>query len=311
MEANDTQTPAQDAVVNTLMEQVNQAHSTRAKLYRLIEKNLGTNRKVVSFFTSFTYPVGIADEDANMLEDVLRATLRSEDELVLMINSPGGDLLAAERIVNICRSHSSDGRYSVVVPKMAKSAATVISLGAREILMSPTSELGPIDPQILMTLAGDELQLVPAHEVIESYEELMKKAEETEGQLAPFLQQLERYDSTKIRNIKSIQDLSESVAVRTLKSGMMSNSNASSISRKIKQFIDPKLTRVHGRPIYADAARKCGLNILVQNLRSDLWQNIWDLYVRLNYVTSNPCVKIIESGESSYYVARPRKRTAT
>ena len=102
----------------------------------------------MSFFTSFAFPVGIADEDADMLEDVLRAALGQEDELVLMINSPGGDLLAAERIVNICRSHSANGQYAVIVPKMAKSAATMISLGAREIMMSQTSELGPIDPQI-------------------------------------------------------------------------------------------------------------------------------------------------------------------
>ena len=213
-----------------------------------------------------------------------------------MINSPGGDLLAAERIVNICRSHSAKGKYAVIVPKMAKSAATVISLGAREILMSRTSELGPIDPQILMTLAGEGLRLVPAHEVIESYDDLMEKAEQTEGQLAPFLQQLERYDATKIRSIKSVQTLCASIAVRTLKSGMMSNDDESVIRKKISQFLDPARTGVHGRPIYPDAAKECGLNISMQDLRSDLWGNIWDLYVRLNHVTSKMFGKIVVFG---------------
>ena len=78
-------------------------------------------------------------------------------------------MLAAERIVNICRSFSRDNQYSAIVPKMAKSAATVVSMGADEILMSPTSELGPIDPQIVMEGDGRQLRLVPAHEVIESY----------------------------------------------------------------------------------------------------------------------------------------------
>lgn len=304
---HDTQTPSEGTVINVVLEQVNQGHSTRAELYRLVEKGLGANRRLVSFFTSFAFPVGIADEDADMLEDVLRATLRSEDELVLMINSPGGDLLAAERIVNICRSHSAKGQYAVIIPKMAKSAATVISMGAREILMSPTSELGPIDPQILMTLAGDGLRLVPAHEVIESYDDLMEKAEQTEGQLAPFLQQLERYDATKIRNIKSVQALSASVAVRTLKSGMMSNDDEPAILEKIKQFLDPTRTGVHGRPIYPEAAGECGLKISMQDLRSDLWRNVWNLYVRLNHVTSKMFGKIVESEESSYFAARPKR----
>ena len=300
---------AKDTVRNVLMEQVTQGHSTRAALYRSIEKGLGTNRRLVAFFTSFNFPVSIGDEDADMLEDVLRATLQSDGKLVLMINSPGGDLLAAERIVNICRSHSAQGRYSVIVPKMAKSAATVISLGAHQILMSRTSELGPIDPQVLMTVAGEGARLVPAHEVIESYDDLMQKAERTKGQLAPFLQQLERYDATKIRHIKSVQALCESIAVRTLQVGMMSDVEESAIAEKIKQFLDPARTGVHGRPIYPDAAKECGLNIELLDLRGALWGNIWDLYVRLNHVTSTNYDKVVESGDSSYVASRPATRT--
>ncbi len=292
-----------------VMEQVNQGHSTRAELYREIEEELGDNRRLVAFFTSFTFPASIADADADMLEDVLRATLGSEDELVLMINSPGGDLLAAERIVNICRSHSAERHYIVIVPKMAKSAATVISMGAHEILMSPTSELGPIDPQIVMGTPGEGLRLVPAHEVIESYDELMNRAEETDGQLAPFLQQLERYDATKIRGIKSSQALSESIAIRTLKEGMMSGSTNSAIAKRIKQFLDPTQTGVHGRPIYPDAAKECGLNVSLQELRTALWESVWSLYVRLNHVTTTNFAKIVESADSSYVVTVQQNRT--
>ncbi len=161
-----------------------------------------------------------------------------------------------------------------------------------------------------MNLAGEGLRLVPAHEVIESFDDLMEKAEQTEGKLAPFLQQLERYDATKIRNIKSMQDTCTSIAVRTLKGGMMSNDDESVILEKIKQFLDPKRTGVHARPIYPDAAEECGLNVSMQELRGDLWGIIWDLYVRLNHVTSKMFGKIVESEESSYFAARP-KRTET
>jgi hypothetical protein len=59
---------------------------------------------VVTFFTSFRYPVEIEDADCDMLQSVLQQTDQSKG-LVLMISSPGGDTLAAERIVNICRAY--------------------------------------------------------------------------------------------------------------------------------------------------------------------------------------------------------------
>ena len=42
------------------------------------------------------------------------------------------------------------GDFRLVVPDTAKSAATLIGLGATEIVMSTTSELGPIDPQVML-----------------------------------------------------------------------------------------------------------------------------------------------------------------
>ena len=60
-----------------------------------------------------------------------------------MINSPGGSGLAAERMINVLRSYSGIGEYWAIVPAKAKSAATMVCLGASKILMGPASELGP------------------------------------------------------------------------------------------------------------------------------------------------------------------------
>lgn len=43
------------------------------------------------------------------------------------------------------REYSKQGSFSVLTPYRAHSAATVISLGADEIIMTEKSELGPID----------------------------------------------------------------------------------------------------------------------------------------------------------------------
>ncbi len=289
-----------------LLEEVNQGHKIRRHLYLKLEAQLKQKVKVVALFTSFSWPVLIQDGDADMLEEVLQNTpLGSNKELLLLIDSGGGEALPAERIMNICRSYSND-RFCVIVPKMAKSAATMICLGANKIGMSKTSELGPIDPQIgIEDEHGNIIKYLAAHEIIESYNELMKKANQTRGRVEPFLQQLARFDARDIRRIRSAQALSESIAVKCLQSSVFRKLSATQIRDKIKPFLLPKITKVHGRPIYHDLAKKCGLNIELHDIRSPLWQTIYNLYVRLSYVVTHTAAKVIESSEH-YWVA-PRQ----
>jgi ATP-dependent protease ClpP protease subunit len=213
--------------------EANQDPTIRRHLYPKIEKQLGTEKRLVSFFTTFQWPVQLDDRDADMLEEVFQNCCQAgSKELVLLLNCPGGDALAAERIVNICRSYSKGNKFSVIVPKMAKSAATMVCLGAQDIGMSRTSELGPIDPQIRVS----EGVYYAAHEIIESYNELMKNASATKGKVEPFLQQLYRFDATQIRWIKSAQQLSESIAVNVLKTGIMSGKPEKEIKEKDSAF---------------------------------------------------------------------------
>jgi hypothetical protein len=65
-----------------------------------------------------------------------------------MPESPGGYPNAAETIGNSLLSKAKNLR--LITSQTAKSAATIISLAADEILMSDTLELGPIDPQVPM-----------------------------------------------------------------------------------------------------------------------------------------------------------------
>jgi len=64
----------------------------------------------------------------------------------LIIHSGGGDIAAAYFISKLCRASSVQG-FEAAVPRLAKSAATLICCGADIIHMGSMSELGPIDPQ--------------------------------------------------------------------------------------------------------------------------------------------------------------------
>lgn len=63
-----------------------------------------------------------------------------------MLNSGGGILEAAIKIVGIIRTYANE--FEVIVPFMAKGAATIIALKADRLYLTPVSELGPVDPVV-------------------------------------------------------------------------------------------------------------------------------------------------------------------
>ena len=62
----------------------------------------------------------------------------------LFLYSTGGDTMVPWRLVSMIREYCD--KFSVLVPYKAHSAATMIALGADEIVMTDLSELSPIDP---------------------------------------------------------------------------------------------------------------------------------------------------------------------
>ncbi|HXP86766.1 MAG TPA: hypothetical protein VN841_18690 [Bryobacteraceae bacterium] len=66
---------------------------------------------------------------------------------MLILLSRGGSIEPAYQISKLCKSFAAN-RFVVVVPRHAKSAATLIAIGADEIHMGPLGQLGPIDPQL-------------------------------------------------------------------------------------------------------------------------------------------------------------------
>jgi ClpP class serine protease len=70
---------------------------------------------------------------------------KNKKPILLIVHSKGGEVEPAYLISKTCKENSP--KFSVAIPRRAKSAATLISLGANEIHMGSMSELGPIDPQ--------------------------------------------------------------------------------------------------------------------------------------------------------------------
>ena len=280
-----------------------QTGDTRRSYYRKLSKVFG-GRAIVSLFTSYTHDVQLEHDDCDSLLNVLRQTdLRNG--LVLLINSPGGDILAAERIVNICRSYSGTGEYWALVPGRAKSAATIVCLGASKIIMSSSSELGPVDPQITLREDGVSKHF-SAVGLVRGYRDLFAKAVATTGNLEPYLQQLGHYDDREIITYESWIALSESVTIKLLRSGMMRTRTEEDIRKQVAIFLEPGAgTQDHGRAISANEARDCGLAIQEIDLKSSDWKTIYDLYYRADCYVSYRVAKLFESEVETFYESRP------
>lgn len=277
--------------ISILGDELNQTPKRRQELLRKLGDAMG--KTAVAFFTSFRYPVMIEEDDADMIEEVLHATDLSKG-LCLVLNSPGGDAIAAERIVHTCRVYAN-GKFDVWIPRRAKSAATMIALGADKIYMGKTSALGPIDPQTIKREPDGNVMLFPVYALIKSYDDLMEKAIATQGNLEPYLQQLSRYDAAEIEELRRARELAADIAIRCLKEGMLSSLTEDEIREKISIFLQPEITKAHARDIRVNEAKQAGLNIEEVPIRRSQWRIVSELYTRADYYVSSAYCKMVES----------------
>lgn len=271
----------------TIHNEKTQSHATRLHLFDELADQM--NRSVITFLTSFHRQGDMNDKDVEMLENVLRNQDLSKG-LAILISSPGGMGLSAERMIRVLRTYSGTGEYWAIVPGKAKSAATMVCLGASKILMGPASELGPIDPQMY-----HEGGYVSVHHAIDSYHNLFEAAVGGDGHLEPYMQQLAKFDATEISHLENERDLAADIAVRCLRTGMLSEMEPEKIKSEMKIFLNPKISKTHGRPIFREEAKACGLNVEFCDHNSEDWNLIYELYVRSHECVGPATPKMIES----------------
>lgn len=89
----------------------------------------------------------ITREDMNGFMNALYQ-MPSDKGLVLILHTPGGDPNAVESIVEYL--HSKFEQIETIVPFLAMSGGAMISLASDVITLGRQSQLGPIDPQLLV-----------------------------------------------------------------------------------------------------------------------------------------------------------------
>lgn len=103
----------------------------------------------------------------------------------VVIDSPGGDADAAYHIAKLIHSHFN-GTITYIIPRFAKSAATLMVCGGNKIVMGETSELGPLDPQIPQN-DGNYISAKAVQSTLDLIKDNLKRKDKTGLELATIL----------------------------------------------------------------------------------------------------------------------------
>lgn len=227
-----------------------------------------SGRRLVCYFANRYSPdadinIGDVSQFAELLGDIAGAPTD------LLLNTNGGQTDATEALVSLIQASVPDLR--VVVPHSAKSNGTMLCLAAKEIVMGPPSELGPIDPYLGSTPTSI-------------------LAEETVKQQNFALHKLALY---AIEQTKSL-------ATRLLTEGMMKDRTKAEIEETVKNLSSREKFFSHGSAIDHNEARKLGLKVNYLEVGDPYWDRIWLLYCMYGHdVVRDGLLKVFEGRSRS------------
>ena len=260
------------------------ARAERVPHIQAIQEKRG-NRLVITYITSTRtgHDVQIADDAVPLFFEHLEAnSALAKNGVDLFIHSNGGSGTAPWRIVSLIRQYTKE--FSVLVPHRAFSAATLIALGADDIVMHKMGCLGPIDPSVANAFNPPNPQS-PGQQVPISVEDVtafFKLVKEEVGithedeLVQAFIAMTDKVHPLALGNVQRSHSQSRLMASKLLKLHM-----DESLEHEIVQLIDNLKSNLffHGHPINRDEARK-DLKLKVSDPSPELEPLMWKLYSR-------------------------------
>lgn len=196
---------------------------------------------------------------------------RPETDLHLLLWSIGGDGEAAIRIVRAAQSRCRE--LTIIVPDQAKSAATLLTLGAHHILMGPASDLGPIDPQLLRNN-----EWVAAKDIIAAVDNVTARVTEAPDTYAVYASLLSDITAVMLQQARSALDRTSDQLVEALKSNP--DRTPEEVERLKGNLERPMIggSTTHNALFSVDDAIEAGLPVIKAIPSERQWQLIWRLW---------------------------------
>lgn len=193
------------------------------------------------------------------------------DDINIIIESGGGDADAAYHIAIVLDDHFK-GTIRYIIPRFAKSAATLMVCGGNKIVMGETSELGPLDPQIMQN-DGSYISAKAVQSTLELIKKYLSEGDKYGLELATILSSrlnpliLGQYEST----LKIAQEYQEELLhLRMFK-------NEEEVKTIVEKFAIGYTH--HSRVINCKEAKKIFGEDKVEMMASDSeeWKTVWQV----------------------------------
>lgn len=266
------------------------SYISRKKLYKELE-NI-RKRPLITYVTSIRPGCS-----AQMAQDVLPLfikqinSIESTDAIDLMIISNGGDPIVSWRIVSLLREKFK--KVSVLIPYTAYSAATLLALGADEIIMHPFGNLGPLDPQLSFADEKGKVKTISYEDIIK-YIEFVKDTGITDQELLQ--KSFERLTSEIPPTLIGFAKRSSQLGLTMGQKLLATHMNDENKTKIISETLNTKFYH-HGYPLARKEAKDIGLPIANSNKKIEelMWKIYEDFTEEMNFNTIyNPQSIIME-----------------
>jgi len=216
-----------------------------------------TKRNVIAYYSGWlsskpNQALIVNDEDKNAFMAAIHKLDRSKG-LDLLLHTPGGDLAAAESLVDyLRRMFGTDIR--AIVPQLAMSAGTMIACSCKEIVMGKQSNLGPIDPQF---------NGLPANGVIAEFKQAIDEVKKDPSKAIIWQAIIGKYHPTFLGTCQKAIEWAQTIVNTWLTTGMLNGvHNSSEIAKNIVEGLSSHdATYNHARHIHIEELEGLGLKI--------------------------------------------------
>ena len=255
-------------------------YADRLKLIEQIQETRGS--QVLCYLTSIR--PGVA---AQMSDDAIRVFFdhllllptRPIDKLDIFLCSNGGSVTVPWRLVSLFREYAKS--FNVLIPYRAYSAATLLALGADEIIMHPFAEMGPIDPTVSNEFnpmeEGTGRRLGISVEDVKAYVTFIKSTVGIthEDELVKTIQILaDKVHPLALGNVERFISQTRMIAGKILRTHMKEDTHV------IDEIIENMASKLyfHGHAINRVEAKSELKLKVASELQADLESTMWNLY---------------------------------
>jgi hypothetical protein len=218
-----------------------------------------------------------------------------DEDLHLILQTPGGDGETAVRMAKQAQSRCR--RFVVIVPDQAKSAGTILAMGAHEIMMGPTSDLGPVDPQFY--ISDSPPRLVSAKDIIATVEAAERAVQEHPETYPLHASLMSNLTEIMVQQARSALERTDQLAIQALKANPeRSRDECSALWERLKVPLAQEPAN-HSAVFDADDAMQAGLPVTKLDPTGEQWSMIWRLWMHY-HVHDRPCYEGRRASQSEF-----------